>query len=64
MYTFRVEKITSFGKDYLVTTTFKDGVIISCVHEWIDNINKAKELSFCNSMKSLMEQKIQALKNL
>ena len=64
MYTFTVEKITSFGKDYLMTTTYKDGVMISCVPELVESINVQKQLSICIGVKSLMEQKIQALKNI
>ena len=65
MYKSRVEKISKFGVDYIVTMIFKDGVLIgNPLYQKISEVNLQKEIEANKLLFELASQKLAILKNI
>jgi hypothetical protein len=64
MYQATVNKESKLGIDYLVTTIYKDGVVLKCTYEQIKAINVLEQTNNYTLMKSIAEQKLNHLKNI
>lgn len=64
MYSSTVSNISVLGIDYLETTIFFDGVIISRINEPLDKIEKFKQQQIFTFLKSFADNKLSALNNI
>jgi hypothetical protein len=64
MWTSNCKLESKLGKDYLVTEIYKDGVMVKCTYELVENVKVLEQKNIFEFLKKLAEQKLNVLNQL